>query len=164
MAMMQTRRRFLTSLAVAGAAGLAHAPRVLAAEGPLETTAVRLVYDRSICIAPEYVADELLRAEGFTDIRYVEAPGIQQVEALLRGELDFTNFLPPQNIPLIEAGVPIVVLAGINIGCFELFAREGIRHVADLKGKTIGLRVTPVGVLTLMAAESGSTQRKTFIG
>ena len=155
MAMMQTRRRFLTSLAVAGAAGLVHAPRVLAAEGPLETTAVRLVYDRSICIAPEYVAEELLRAEGFTDIRYVEAPGIQQVDALLRGELDFTNFLPPQNIPLIEAGVPIVVLAGINIGCFELFAREGIRHVADLKGKTIGLRVTRVGVLTLMAAEVG---------
>src|SRR3984893_17397324 len=130
MAMMQTRRRFLTSLAVAGAAGLVHAPRVLAAEGPLETTAVRVVNDRSICIAPEYVAEELLRAEGFTDIRYVEAPGIQQVDALLRGELDFTNFLPPQNIPLIEAGVPIVVLAGINIGCFELFVREGIRHIA----------------------------------
>ena len=50
---------------------------------------------------------------------------------------------------------PIVVLAGINVGCFELFAKEGIRHIADLKGKTIGLRVTPVGVLTLMAAEVG---------
>jgi NitT/TauT family transport system substrate-binding protein len=51
--------------------------------------------------------------------------------------------------------VPIVVLAGIHVGCFELFAREGIRHIVDLKGKTIGLRVTPVGVLTLMAAEVG---------
>ena len=24
-----------------------------------------------ICIAPQYVAEELLRAEGFTDVRYV---------------------------------------------------------------------------------------------
>jgi NitT/TauT family transport system substrate-binding protein len=155
MPIMQTRRRFLATLSLAGAAGLMRAPPALATEGPLETTTVRLVNDRSICIAPEYVAEELLRAEGFTDIRYVEAPGIQQVDALLRGELDFTNFLPPQNIPLIEAGVPIVVLAGINIGCFELFAREGIRHIADLKGKIIGLRVAPAGVLTLMAAEVG---------
>ena len=155
MAMIETRRRFLRAVALAGATGFLRPQPVVATEGHLETTTVRLVYDRSICIAPEYVAEELLRAEGFTDIRYVEAPGIQQVDALLRGELDFTNFLPPQNIPLIEAGVPIVVLAGINIGCFELFAREGIRHVADLKGKTIGLRVTPVGVLTLMAAEVG---------
>jgi NitT/TauT family transport system substrate-binding protein len=152
---MQTRRRFLATLSLAGAAGLMRAPPALATEAPLETTTVRLVNDRSICIAPEYVAEELLRAEGFTDIRYAEAPGSQQVDALLRGDLDFANFFPGGNIPQIDAGVPIVVLAGIHVGCFELFAREGIRHIVDLKGKTIGLRVTPVGVLTLMAAEVG---------
>ena len=27
--------------------------------------------NRSICLAPVYIAEELLRAEGFTDIRYV---------------------------------------------------------------------------------------------
>jgi NitT/TauT family transport system substrate-binding protein len=154
MVVMQTRRRFLATLALAGAAGVLRAPGALAGEGPLETTSVRLVNDRSICIAPEYVADELLRAEGFTDIRYVEAPGSLQYDALLRGELDFTNFLGA-SIPLIEAGAPIVVLAGINIGCFELFAREGIRHIADLKGRTIGLSTAPVDLLRLMAAEVG---------
>ena len=96
------------------------------------------------------VAEELLRAEGFTDIRYVEAPGSQQVDALVRGELDFTNFLGA-SIPLIDAGVPITVLAGIHIGCFELLARQGVRHIADLNGKTIGLRVTPVDLLKLNA-------------
>ena len=75
MPFMQSRRRFLTTLSMAGAAGFLRTPPALAGEGPLETTTVRLVNDRSICIAPEYVADELLRAEGFTDIRYVEAPG-----------------------------------------------------------------------------------------
>jgi NitT/TauT family transport system substrate-binding protein len=152
MPMTQTRRHFLTTLSMAGAAGLVR--RAAAAEA-LETTTVRLVNDRSICIAPEYMAEQLLRAEGFTDIRYVEAPGSQQIDALLRGEIDFSNFFPGGNIPQIDAGAPIVVLAGIHVGCFELFAREGIRHIADLKGKTIGLRVTPVGVLTLMAAEVG---------
>jgi NitT/TauT family transport system substrate-binding protein len=154
MVMMQTRRRILATLVLAGGAGVLRAPGALAAEGPLETTSVRLVNDRSICIAPEYVADELLRTEGFTDIRYVEAPGSQQVDALVRGELDFCNFLGPF-IPLIETGAPIVVLAGINIGCLELFAEEGIRHIADLKGKTIGLRAAPVELLKLMAAEIG---------
>jgi hypothetical protein len=57
---VQTRRRFLTTLSLAGAASLLPPQRALAAEGALETTTVRLVNDRSICIAPEYVADELL--------------------------------------------------------------------------------------------------------
>ncbi len=154
MPIIHSRRRFLAGLSLLGAASFVPAPRAAATEAPLETTTVRLVNDHSICIAPEYVAEELLRAEGFTDIRYVEAPGSQQIDALLRGELDFANFLGA-SIPLIDAGVPITVLAGIHIGCFELFARQGVRHIADLKGKTIGLRVTPVDLLKLMAAEVG---------
>ena len=77
--MMQTRRRFLTTLSLAGAAGLVSIPPALAAASPLETTTVRLVNDGSICIAPEYAAEELLRAEGFTDIRYVEVPSAKQI-------------------------------------------------------------------------------------
>src|SRR5215470_10423449 len=124
--MTYTRRRFLKTLSVAGALSITTAPHVLTAAEALETTTVRLVNDTSICIAPEYMAEELLRAEGFTDIRYIEAPGSQQIDAFLRGELDFTNFVPAGGIQLIEAGSPIVVLAGIHIGCFELFATEGV--------------------------------------
>jgi NitT/TauT family transport system substrate-binding protein len=132
------------------------APPVLAAAGGLETTTVRLPNDHSICIAPEYAAEELLRAEGFTDIRYVEAPGPQQLDALLQGDLDFYNSSPGgRSMLLIDAGAPIVVLAGIHIGCFEFFAREDIRHIAELKDKTIGLRAAPIGLLRLMAAEVG---------
>jgi NitT/TauT family transport system substrate-binding protein len=29
----------------------------------------------SACLAPQYAAEELLRAEGFTDISYVDMPG-----------------------------------------------------------------------------------------
>ena len=41
MPMIQTRRRFLTAAALAGAADLIRPPQTLAAEGPLETTTVR---------------------------------------------------------------------------------------------------------------------------
>jgi NitT/TauT family transport system substrate-binding protein len=89
MSMTQSRRHFLTSLSLAGAASFLRAPPAPAAEGTLETTTVRLVNDGSICIAPEYAAEELLRAEGFTDIRYVEVPSAKQIEGLASGVVDF---------------------------------------------------------------------------
>jgi len=51
MAMTQTRRSFLTAMSAAGALGLFGAPRVLAAEEPLETTSVRLFKSSLICSA-----------------------------------------------------------------------------------------------------------------
>ena len=153
--MTQTRRRFLTTLALAGVAGLVEPRRALAAEGALETTTVRLVNDGSICIAPEYAAEDLLKAEGFTDIRYPEIPATAQVEAVGRGMIDFGNFVPFEHMPAIDAGLPIVVLSGVHVGCFELFARQGIHNVADLKGKSVGLKAAPAALLTLMAAQVG---------
>jgi len=89
MAMTQTRRRFLSTLSAVGAAGLVRAPRASAAEAALETTTVRLTKSAAICIAPEYVAEEFLRAEGFTDIRYVDLPETTtRIEAIARGTLD----------------------------------------------------------------------------
>ena len=69
MSMVQSRRHFLTTLSGAGAVGLLRAPRALAAEEPLETTSVRLFKSSLICsAAPQYAAEELLRAEGFKEI------------------------------------------------------------------------------------------------
>jgi len=139
--MMQTRRAVLSTLSSLGAASLIGAPDASAQERPPETAAVRLGKIYSICIAPQYVAEELLRAEGFTDIRYVEAnPGISTALALARGEFDFTtNFAPPLAIS-IDAGEPITILGGEHVGCFEVFAREGIRSILDLKGKNVGVQ------------------------
>jgi NitT/TauT family transport system substrate-binding protein len=155
MPMMQTRRRFLAALSLGGTAGLVRIPPAVATEGPLETTTVRLVNDGSICIAPEYAAEELLRTEGFTDIRYVEVPSAKQIEGLERGVVDFVLFVPPAHIPAIDAGFPVAVLAGVHVGCFELFAKEGIRSISELKGKSVGLKAAPPALLTLMAAQVG---------
>jgi NitT/TauT family transport system substrate-binding protein len=158
MRMIQSRRRFLTTLASAGAAGLTRSPRAFAAEGPLETTTVRLPKSPSICVSPQYAAEELLRAEGFTDIRYVDTPGSALPEAIGRGELDFGLSYASNFVPAIDVGKPITVLAGVHIGCFELFGKEGIRNVADLKGKSVGVQAwgsLPQVLVTLMAAEVG---------
>lgn len=138
----QTRRRFLTTLSLAGAEGLFRVPRALAAERILETTSVRFAKIPGICNAPQYVAEELLQAEGFTDISYVGlvAAGAPAIEAVARSNADFTvTFAAPIAIA-IDGGVPITVLSGVHVGCFELFGNDSVRSIADLKGKSVGVQ------------------------
>jgi NitT/TauT family transport system substrate-binding protein len=152
MALIQTRRRFVAGLA---AAGLVRAPRALAAEGALETTTVRFVKPPVDCIAPQYAAEELLRAEGFTDISYVDTSAAEVPEAIARGKGDFSLGFALNHIKAIDAGAPIVVLAGVHVGCYELFTKESIRSIAELKGKSVGLKAATPDLLTLMAAQVG---------
>jgi NitT/TauT family transport system substrate-binding protein len=161
---VQSRRRFLARLPAAGAALLAGSANSLAQEAPPETTSVRLSKVSGTCIAPQYVAEELLRLEGFNDIRYVMSDaGIGQSRAIARGEIDFSlNFAAPLVIP-IDAGDAIAILAGVHVGCFELFGNEGIRGVADLKGRTVGVQglgASPHVFLTAMVAHVGLDPQK----
>jgi len=135
------RRLFLSMLSSALCTSLIGGSSVGAQDERLETTTIRIGKIAGICIAPQYVADALLRAEGFTDIRYVQADaGAPAAHALVRGDIDFTaNFSPSLIIP-IDTGEPITIVAGEHVGCFELFAREGIRSIPDLKGKTVGVQ------------------------
>jgi NitT/TauT family transport system substrate-binding protein len=52
MPIVHSRRNFLAGLSLAGAAGMLGGGRSLAAEGPLETTTLRLRRAPSICVAP----------------------------------------------------------------------------------------------------------------
>ena len=150
--MAQSRRRFVGTLTAAGAAGLIGPPNSNAQDGRLETTTVRIGKIAGICIAPQYVADELLRAEGFTDIRYVATEaGAPAALALARGEIDFTTNYSPPLIIAINAGEPITILAGVHVGCFELFAKEGIRSIPDLKGRTVGVQALGSSQYTFMS-------------
>jgi NitT/TauT family transport system substrate-binding protein len=138
---MQTRRRFLAALSSAGATGLLSGGSARAAEGPPEVTRLRLLkLNPGICIAPQYVADELLRAEGFTKIEYVlSQSGAPAAAAVAGGSVDFSlNYAGP-NIIAVEAGEPLVILAGVHVGCFEVFGHQGIRSIADLKGRSVGV-------------------------
>jgi NitT/TauT family transport system substrate-binding protein len=139
MSQLQTRRRFLATLSAAGAGSLG-ASRSFAQERPPETTTVRLSKTASICVAPQSVSEELLRAEGFTDVRFVETPLDLMARGLARGELDFASAFSPQHLVSIEGGAPITIVGGLHVGCFELFAHESVRRIVDLKGKTVGVQ------------------------
>jgi NitT/TauT family transport system substrate-binding protein len=156
---IQNRRRFLATLSSASAASLMGAPASFAQGEPPETTTIRLAKSRSICVAPQYVADELLRAEGFTDVHYVPSDaGIRQSKALASGEIDFTLHFSPLVLIPIDAGDKITIIAGVHVGCFELLATERIRSIADLKGKTVGVPdfgTSPHVFVSIMAAHVG---------
>jgi NitT/TauT family transport system substrate-binding protein len=133
MRITQSRLQFLTMLSLASAAGLLRAPPSLAVEQQLETSTVRLA-NSGLCIAPQYLAEEL-RTEGFTDIHYVDMSPPQRTGKIARGEVDFTLDYAASLVPAIDRSEPITVLAGVHVGCQELFAREGIRTIADLRAE-----------------------------
>ena len=147
----QTRRRFLTMTALAGAAGILPPRRAWTAEPALETTTVRLPKISVICFAPQYVCEALLRAEGFTDIRYVDSEPTTYHEDLARGRFDFAANLSVTWIRSIDSGAPITVLTGVHAGCYELFAHEDIRGIAGLKGKSVGMLGTTELISALAA-------------
>jgi NitT/TauT family transport system substrate-binding protein len=134
-------------MALAGAAGmLGYGMEALAAEPPPETKRIRLGKVPSACLAPQYVAEELLRLEGFDQIEYVgkglSAAGLPGAQAMGAGQFDVVmNFAAPLVVALDE-GVPIVLLAGVHAGCFELFGSEKVRTISDLKGKTAAILAT----------------------
>ena len=161
---MQTpnsRRRFLAGLSASAAAGFVGSVQSALAEPPPETTTVRLPrwVGGSYCWAGAYIAGELMRAEGLTDVRYVEGDrSVDQSEWIARGETDFSVNFPPNQIASIDAGVPIKVLTGLHSGCLELIVKESIRGVADLRGKRVGVdgfNSSRHVWLTLMAAYVG---------
>jgi NitT/TauT family transport system substrate-binding protein len=137
-----SRRQFLAGLTLAGTAGLLGLqPGPVAAEPPPETTRIRLHKTAGVCYGPQYVAEELLHGEGFTDVQYVE---IQLAEIskgifhlLSSGDVDITMTFAPTSIIQIDTGAPIILLGGVHVGCFELFGTERVRTIRDLKGKTV---------------------------
>ena len=158
MPILQTRRRFLSTLSLAGAAGLIRPPAVFAAEGRLETTSVRLAKMPDMCMAPQLVGQELLRDEGFTDIQYVDTTNDQLAKALAADKFDLTLSYIQQFLVEIDHGAPITMIGGVMVGCVEVFAKNEIRSVGELKGKKIGVRAlgsSPHGLLSAMLAHVG---------
>lgn len=141
-----SRRRLLGGLTLVGTAGLCGlCPRPVSAEPPPETTTLRLVYIPAPCTSPQYVAEELLRAEGFTDVQYVRVEGgvTGAHKALASGAADLNQLFGGVFLMRVEAGDPIVILAGSHVGCYELFAADRIRTLRDLKGRSVA--VTELG-------------------
>jgi NitT/TauT family transport system substrate-binding protein len=160
MQIIHSRRDFLTALSAAGAGSALGGHRVLADEGPPEVTTLRLSTYPNICLAPGFISDDLLRAEGFTDIRRTPNPPL---DAVARGDVDFELNTAAWVVAHLDAGEPITALTGVHSGCYELFANESIRTFGDLKGKKVGIDRVGLSahlLLSIMAAEVGLDPHK----
>src|SRR5271166_3505038 len=82
----------------------------------------------------------------------IAAAGLAGAAALTRARRSLATEAPPETTSLrleqalvvtclgpLDAGAPMVMLAGVHPGCYELFGRESIRSVIDLKGRKVGV-------------------------
>jgi NitT/TauT family transport system substrate-binding protein len=134
------RRDFLKQASAMGAAALlAVHRRLAAAEPPAEVTKIRLTRSPSMCLAPSYLAEELLRLEGFSQIEYHNWVSSSGATVLATRQADISMVPVQETIPDIDAGRSMLLLAGVHSGCYELLGRGSIRAVHDLKGKTVAV-------------------------
>jgi NitT/TauT family transport system substrate-binding protein len=123
---------------------------------PPETTTIRLPKDLLLPYgAPLYLAEQLLPAEGFTDVQYIDVlatyGGIEQLAA---GEMDIGLPLASSLTAAADAGDQLVILAGVYNTPWELFGNDRVQSLRDLKGKRIFVlkRAAADGIYTHMAA------------
>ena len=159
MRIKQNRRDFLGAAASAVAAGVLGGRPSFADEGPPEVTTIRLSFTTGICFAPLDVAEAFLRAEGFTDVQYVRAAGgFNAPQMIAEGEMDFGSSFAGTVVYHLDAGLPITAVRGLHVVCYELFAREPILSISDLKGRRVGIQTLASSghlYLSIMATHVG---------
>jgi NitT/TauT family transport system substrate-binding protein len=132
------------------------------AEPPPEIKRVRMIYSPAICGAPGFIAEEMLRAEGI-EVEWVKHDQGNGARALAEGQADVTMWDAPSTVPVLDAGNAVVVLAGVHVGCWELFANDRVKTLRDLKGKTVAVWGSDSGdrvLLSSMLAYVGMDPRK----
>jgi NitT/TauT family transport system substrate-binding protein len=137
---MITRREFIRRAGLASAAGsIGRISSVLAQEPAPETRRIRIAASTALCFAPQFVAEELLRAEGFTQIEFVSRDNLPSGPLLGQGYADISMGLAPSLLQQVDSGQALVILGGGHAGCYELVATRGVRSVKELKGKEIAI-------------------------
>jgi NitT/TauT family transport system substrate-binding protein len=136
---MMKRRAILKALGAGLIGSLIDARSGIAAEPPPETTRIRLnryPFDVA-CVAPQWVAEELLRAEGFKEIEYVSIKGDSDEMAAGRTDMMFID--APGLILGVDEGQALVGLGGMHGGCYELFGSPQVRSVLELRGRAVAV-------------------------
>ena len=148
-----SRRGCLACGALLTGAGLFSLRRAThAAEPGIETTRIRLTHRTTICLAPQYIAEQFLRAEGFTDVQYVPGPSRSPLEPVVDGRADISMNDAQSTLLAIDAGKPLVMLAGMHGGCYQLFANDRVGGIRDLKGRIVAVHYLGGGDHVLLAA------------
>lgn len=131
------RRNFLQQTTALGAASMFGLSPCARAEPPPETTRIRFVHGPWLCYAPQYLAEEFLRMEGFSEIEYQKIEISIPATPIKSADLSIVG--APGLIPVIDSGMPVTTIAGLHVGCWELFGNERVRAIRDLAGKSIAV-------------------------
>ena len=134
------RRQFGSALVGGAVTAPSLASSAFAAEPPPEVRTVRMQRSPVICFAPHLVIDAFLKTEGFDGIEYVETGGgFSASELVAQRKIDISASFAGTVVHRIDKGWPITAIGGMHVGCYELFAREPIRSIGDLKGRRVGI-------------------------
>ena len=118
-----------------------------------ETTTIRLPGVFGTCYSPVFLASDLLRADGFADVTYVPvASDADLIPAVSAGDIDMAMQTAALTTTQADTNSSYVHLAGIHVGCYELFAAPGIRSMSDLKGKSVAVYALGAASHIYMAA------------
>jgi NitT/TauT family transport system substrate-binding protein len=85
------------------------------------------------------------------------------MKALASGEIDIAMNYATNTILQIDAGDPVVLLAGVHVGCYELFGNDRVRAVRDLRGRKVAVPELGTGhhiFVSMMTAYVGLDPRK----
>jgi NitT/TauT family transport system substrate-binding protein len=147
------RRDFLMRVSTLGTAALMGSRRTsAAADPPPETTTIRLAHAPYICVAPQYLAEEFLQLEGFTEWKYLPIGSRFALEALADGKADMAMWNVAELLPHLDVGRPVVAIAGVHGGCYQLFGGDRVRAVRDLKGQTAAVHYIGSGDHLMLSA------------
>jgi NitT/TauT family transport system substrate-binding protein len=136
------RRELLQGAAAASA--IATLPVLAAGEPSPETKRIRLLRyapDWNVaCVAPTWVAEELLRAEGFDEVVYVPVVTVgSDIAILAAGQADMIQFDIFTILSALDVGKPVIALGGIHAGCYDLYGKSTLKSIRDMKGMTIAV-------------------------
>ena len=101
--------------------------------------------DGALCIAPQYVAEDLLRARRVRGSALRRDEGRQPVHRAMRSRPARSTSActaSPSVIREPRRRRPILVLGGVHVGCYELFAPKASASIRELKG---GPSAVPLG-------------------
>lgn len=109
-------------------------------EGAPEVKTIRLPHFYGTCFAPQYVARPFLIEAGFEKVEYVAQGRLSETTEMLdSGATDLALEFASSAAVALDEGAAIVAIAAAHVGCYELFAQEGIQRFAELRGKAIGI-------------------------
>lgn len=132
------RRHWLAGIGAGALLGML--PNSAQSAAPLEISRIRLVHGPFLCFAPNYVAEALLHLEGFTQVEYVKVDA--STAKTMSETADLGVIGGPGLLPPIDSGLPITVLAGLHMGCWELYGQQHVRAIRDLRGKRVAIMVS----------------------